>query len=99
MKAMAMLPSPTGGHDALDRRQPHVTAREDARNARFQEIWVSIERPAPLRTAFELYGSATYCDRKFRADCVSRRYTTFVDRQTESPVIVMAAMIWVVPRK
>ena len=34
-----------------------------------------------------------------RADSVSSRYTTLVERQTASPVIVIAAMTSVSPRK
>ena len=45
------------------------------------------------------YGSVTYCPRNDRADPVSSRYTTLVARQTESPVIVIAAIVWVVPSK
>jgi Alcohol dehydrogenase GroES-like domain len=44
-------------------------------------------------------GSSTYCARKVRADSVSSRYTTLVERQTASPVIVIAAMICELPRK
>ena len=34
------------GGDALDRAEADVAAREDARNARLQQIRVAIERPA-----------------------------------------------------
>ena len=58
-------------------------------------LWVT-SSASPGQTR---YGSVTYCPRKFRADSVSNRYTTFVDRQTASPVIVIAAMMFVEPRK
>jgi hypothetical protein len=49
------------------------------------------------------YGSVKNCPRKLRADGVSRRYTTFVARHIASPVIVVAATMFVsvgpAPRK
>src|SRR5204863_115125 len=36
-----------GGGDALHRGEPHVAAREDARNAGLQEVRVAVECPAP----------------------------------------------------
>ncbi len=50
--------------------------------------------PHPIR-----YGSATNWPRNARADAVSSRYVTLVARQTASPVIVVAAITSVFPRK
>ena len=45
------------------------------------------------------YGNVTNWPRNWRAGGVSRRQVTFVERQIASPVMVVAAMISVVPRK
>jgi hypothetical protein len=50
-------------------------------------------------TTVHHHGSVTNPPRNARADGVSRRYTTFVERHTASPVIVTAATTSVVPRK
>ena len=42
-----MLPSPTADGDALDRAQAHVAAREDAGDARFEQVGIAVARPAP----------------------------------------------------
>jgi hypothetical protein len=44
-------------------------------------------------------GKAANRDRKSRADTVSRRYVTLVDRQIASPVTVMLAIVSLSPRK
>src|SRR3954470_1945991 len=39
-----------GRGDALHRTEPHVAGRKDARDARFEEVWVALELPVCRRS-------------------------------------------------
>ena len=80
---------------------PVGSASTNSDSRRAASGWSQMPRPAPPPSSTPSYGRTTprNGDRKARAEGVSSRYVVFVDRQTASPVIVVAAITSVSPRK